>query len=301
MKRALFIIFFLLLSGFATGFPVTFTLYDQNGDTLGNIFVSLDYSYESEDAERITVITSEEGKFTSDFSPGIYFLAFTGDDASTPGKDNYMQTTMALEYEMEKEITMLPVATINGIVKDKLENVIRGAELEYGCNSYYDNKFPSETSKFGTFIIDNAPIGQCTIHASKRDLVGNVNIELTQGELEEVVIVLDQPVKEEQGLSVSWLILIVVLICVAALHFIFRSKKKKEDFDPFETILKTLSANEKKVMTYLKDNDKKSTQAQLKTELMIPHTTLFRVLDRLEKKNLISVKKFGKVKKVEMK
>lgn len=65
-------------------------------------------------------------------------------------------------------------------------------------------------------------------------------------------------------------------------------------------ILKTLGENECKIINLLCESGGHSTQAKIKNTLFIPKTTLARLFKSLEKKNIVEIKKSGRLKRVEL-
>ncbi|MFC1690999.1 hypothetical protein ACFL0W_02350 [Nanoarchaeota archaeon] len=83
------------------------------------------------------------------------------------------------------------------------------------------------------------------------------------------------------------------------------SKKAKEHHEKglnprARDIMKTLSERENKVIEHLLANNNKSTQATLRNHTGIPKTSLARIFQNLEQKNVLKVESVGKLKKVEL-
>ncbi|PIN86082.1 hypothetical protein COV19_06305 [Candidatus Woesearchaeota archaeon CG10_big_fil_rev_8_21_14_0_10_44_13] len=78
-------------------------------------------------------------------------------------------------------------------------------------------------------------------------------------------------------------------------------KEAKDELNPrARDVMKTLNDKEQKIVNVLLQNGNKSTQATIRNETGIPKTTLARVFQSLESKNVVKVETIGKLKKVEL-
>ncbi|MFO8015622.1 MAG: hypothetical protein R6U32_00810 [Candidatus Woesearchaeota archaeon] len=76
---------------------------------------------------------------------------------------------------------------------------------------------------------------------------------------------------------------------------------KQEELNPrARDIIKTLNAREKEVVDFLLAHNMKSTQAAIRNDTGIPKTSLARIFQSLESKNVIKVETIGKLKKIEI-
>ena len=64
--------------------------------------------------------------------------------------------------------------------------------------------------------------------------------------------------------------------------------------------MKTLKDRERKVVEFLLENENKSTQSKIRYETTIPKTSLIRIFESLENKNIIKIERVGKLKKIEL-
>ena len=71
-----------------------------------------------------------------------------------------------------------------------------------------------------------------------------------------------------------------------------KPKSRKTD------IMKTLNPREKNVVNFLLENKNHSSQNNIKNNLGIPKTTLIRLFQALEAKNIVSIERIGKMKKI---
>lgn len=79
-------------------------------------------------------------------------------------------------------------------------------------------------------------------------------------------------------------------------------EKAKDSQNPkrSDDILKTLNENERSFVKYLLQNKNKSMQSNMRHALGIPRTTLSRIVESLERKDIIKVERFGKAVKIEL-
>ena len=106
---------------------------------------------------------------------------------------------------------------------------------------------------------------------------------------------------ESKSFPVEYLVLIAVSVSILiASFFLFRRRK----YNP-ENIFKVnprLNQEEKDVIHFLVDNDGKAFEAEIRQKFSdIPRTSLWRLIKRLEKMGLVSIKKIGLENRVELK
>ncbi len=78
-------------------------------------------------------------------------------------------------------------------------------------------------------------------------------------------------------------------------------KTEEEELNPrARDVLKTLNEKETAIVNVLLASENKGTQAAIRNETGIPKTTLARLFQGLEAKNIIKVQKVGKLKKIEL-
>jgi len=63
-------------------------------------------------------------------------------------------------------------------------------------------------------------------------------------------------------------------------------------------VISTLPEREAAVVNHLLDNKGRDTQSRIRKKLLIPKTSLFRIIASLEKKNVVNAVKDGKAVKV---
>jgi uncharacterized membrane protein len=106
---------------------------------------------------------------------------------------------------------------------------------------------------------------------------------------------------ESKSFPVEYLVLIAVSVTILiTTFFLFRRRK----YNP-ENIFKVnprLNQEEKDVIQFLVDNDGKAFEAEIRQKFSdIPRTSLWRLIKRLEKMGLVSIKKIGLENRVELK
>ncbi|MDO8627508.1 MAG: hypothetical protein Q7K42_03520 [Candidatus Diapherotrites archaeon] len=247
------------------------------------------------------------------------------DSPDTNGKDYYLKTTVS-KTNSEQELLLFPASSIKGSVKDKFDNVVSNADLDFDCQELIEFDFPTKTNNFGAFSIDAFPLGECKISATFGEGIGFQKVSLAQGELKEVEIKLDKSIlpakKEDDFLQLAGLGAIL-LVLIAGIFFFFSQKKTtkpeniKITLKKTETVLEkteaktestltkraqevlpTLNEKEQEIVKFLFANNHSVMQAKIIFGIGIPKTTLSRILYNLEQKNLITIEKLGKTKKI---
>jgi hypothetical protein len=125
-------------------------------------------------------------------------------------------------YDNETEILLFPVASLRGIVKDSLDNIVSYADLKFACKPLPKINHPSSADRFGTFSTIT-PTGKCKVYASYEDALGFEEITLGQGELRDIEIKLDKtiisiPAEKYTG----WIVGVIagIIIFAAAAYFV---------------------------------------------------------------------------------
>lgn len=258
-------------------------------------------------------------------------ITIAGENISTLGKDYYRKTIVG-----EDIIYLFQTGTIRGIVKDKLDNIVSYADLKFECSNNIGCVFPSKTDKFGSFNVDFAPVGKCKISAYYNNAIGFNEVQIEPGKIVDIEIKLDRSIlSADAGYDWVKILLFTVLILILAVFVVvlirrYKSKKaglskevyrkqikkeklkkraveevRKEKIEGVagkraEDIMKTLNENEKNVVNFLIENKNKAAQSSIRHALGIPRTTLSRIVESLERKNIIKVERLGKAVKIEL-
>ena len=254
----------------------------------------------------------EEDLLNFTLAPGEYTLVLKADDPFTPGKDYYKQQPITVEQSLIQGISLFPVGTLRGMVKDTFGNVVGNASLRFECTTDIGAGFPERTNAFGFFMVDHLPIGSCKVFAGFAQGVGLSEVNINQGELLDTEIVLDTTILTPSTTSKGGLLLVLLVLGAAGVVWWLRKrprhkphpslpqKTEKELRKRATDILKTLNKREKEVVQFLLDNKHKANQAALRHHTGIPRTSLSRIFTSLEAKNIIQVKRVGKVVKVSL-
>jgi len=245
--------------------------------------------------------------------PSQYTITFTIDIIHTQGYDYFFESDFNIIEDSKKDVYLLPIGSVIGTVYDNQGNVIRNAKVNFKSNKGYCNAEKTSTDNFGLFNV-NLPVGSCKISAMYGNYVGYTTVEIEHGKLAETEI------KLNKNISSSNLIFYVVtffIVFILAAYFINSGKLKRENLKNKEIkkedskrniaeesrikdIINTLNDKESLVVNFLLEHENKSTQSKLKYEVNIPKTTLSRLLEKLEAKDIIKIERIGKAKKIEL-
>jgi hypothetical protein len=111
---------------------------------------------------------------------GNYNFKVLVNDQNTEGYDYYGEDYLQVESSLIKIIYLYPVGSLNGFVKDKLDNVISEAELKFECNKAIKIDYPKKADHFGSFSLDYVPIGECKVYGSFENNMGVEEIEINK-------------------------------------------------------------------------------------------------------------------------
>jgi uncharacterized membrane protein len=105
---------------------------------------------------------------------------------------------------------------------------------------------------------------------------------------------------ESERFPVEYLVVMAASVSILLIFFLFRRRKYNT-----ENIFKVnprLNQEEKDVIQFLADNDGEAFEAEIRQKFSdIPRTSLWRLIKRLEKMGLVSIKKIGLENRVELK
>jgi len=307
-------------------YSVEFELYDYNTKTpIKEIHATVELEKEGEKFKTIKYI-NEQGVLKLQLEAGQYSITLKVDELSTAGKDYYIIEEKSVNSDVSGQLFLFPVASVHGAVYDKKQQAVPGASIKFSCSGSYGELAEFNSDNYGSFSNDWLPIGVCRIYAMSGASTGFAEINAEQGQLYDVSVNLDQKVKS--GNLGYTLVFIVGIVAVIYYVFYFRkgnvkvkepgktdgsregdlrvlsAKKFKMAADGLtrrqKDVLKTLGEKERDIIKFLVQSGNKSTQAYIKNELGIPKTSLSRLLDNLSNKNVISIEKVGKMKKVKL-
>ncbi len=294
MKKAILLLMVLLIAASVQAVELSFK-DSETGTTIVDKIISINI-----DDKELTKQIGSDGTINLNIEEGQKG-EFTVDTLETTGKDYYG----SIVYDGEEEILLFPIASVRGIVKDSLDNIVGFADLKFACKPLPKIKHPSNADKFGTFSTIT-PTGKCKIYASYESALGFEEIILEQGELRDVEIKLDKtivsvPTKTYAGTGI--LVIAIIGVAIVIVYLVTR-KKTKPKIENKETkskdVLPTLNKKEKEIVNFLEMNKGKALQAQIRHHTSIPRTSLARIIKALEDKNILQVRKEGKAVKIRL-
>lgn len=258
---------------------------------------------------RVSIINENNEKFDTmkyveDFlelriPPGMYHFDIFVDDISTEGKDYIYSSDFRFSASRAERIFLIPAGSLRGTVYRK-DTAIPGADVIIYCSTTPKH---ITTDFSGSFSQDWLTAGSCRVSASSDDLRGEVSAVIRKGELVDSIIMIDEPLSYKKKNSYLLFIPIALFVAFLFLFFLFKTLSKAKNTSQSENprqedILKTLNDRERNIVNFLLTNNNKSTQATIKNELGIPKTTLIRIFNSLQAKNIIHIEKVGKMKKI---
>lgn len=245
-----------------------------------------------------------------------YHLIAVLDTFSTPAPDFYGQLDFIAQKEREADLIIFPIGYLQGSIMDNEGNLIPEAQLQFDCLSPLKADYPEKSDKTGFFVVPNIPAGKCTVFVSFSSSAVSQEFFIEQGQASNLELVLEKNIATTR----LWLVFLlffsgVSVVAAFVLWYLLRKNQprtpetaeikvsepvEKEPEVPqlaksTEAIIKTLSEKEKKVVYFLLENQNEASQAKVRRFTKIPRTSLSRVLQSLEQKKIIEIKKEGKV------
>lgn len=301
------------IGGVDNKFQVDFTLHsysDQKSITDIHVFTEIS-NIGTKEAIKTLNYVGNNGVLSLALKEGDYKIVLKIDDINSLGKDFFYSVEKHISKNSDETIFLFPVGSVRGTIYDSKNNLIRNAEVKAICSSNYDVDYQVSSDEFGSYTFEYLPIGQCKILAKFNSNIGSKNVEILQGNLQELDIKFTN--RLSQSFSSIFILLILFLI-LSAIFFAYsiknkKGKSKKNDGvikpeiiknNRTNDILKTLNEKERKVVELLLQNNNSSTQAKIRYGTLIPKTSLIRVFHSLESKKIIIVESVGKLKKIKL-
>ena len=256
---------------------------------------------------------------------GTYHINILVNNPQTETYDYYGEASFSVGDSLVKVLYLYPIGSINGFVKDKLNNTIAGAGLKFECNNIFPVEFPSKTDKYGSFSIDAVPVGKCSVRSSHAGSIGVKEIEVEKGRKGDVEIQLDHILialpssKSNDYLAVLFvfILLIVVGLIIYWKKLMKKGRKEREAKEEVKwkekvkeennklgqrgkDILKTLRENEKKIIEFLLEHKHPAHLSKIHYKTGISKGSVFRNLRSLEHKKLIETFNEGRVRKAKL-
>ncbi len=289
--------------------------------------------YSSASGESRTSVTllpnSSEVRTTLDAGEWRVFAEI--DDLRTPGSDYAGMLTLSVSNSTSADLLLEQTGSVTGFVYDEHNRSVAGTRLHLQCvSSFYDpavfGNF-SASDEFGAFSSRFVPAETpCTLLASFNGKLGSADVRLARGELKSLRIVLtrEKAVSDNPWTSAALIAALVIgLLAITAYLLFFKPKPKHHQpaarhqqqkagaktaleatgilrTKKMQDVTNTLPEGERRVVEFLLENDGRSRQSKIFYALLIPKTTLSRLLYSLENKNIVKTQKFGKIKQVEL-
>ena len=303
---------------------ITLSLNDATtNQPIENVLAEITIKSVDKNEERTISSFLDTSFFSLKLEEGTYEFTVLLDDLDTSGKDYYAFHPITLTENEQADIALLPVGSVRGRVLDNLDNLVRNAALKIECSKEYGEKAPTTSDKYGSFTSLYLPVGECEFIATFGSAVGSMKVEIQQGQSEDITIKLDKSAIGQETnyflgilfvllfFGIVFLVVRIVFKRYKALHekmgreMLSLQKHKKEEpkkgpSKRQEDILSTLSDREKKIVNHLLSHKNESSQSKIRHGTGIPKTSLTRIFQSLERKKVISIQKFGKLKKVKL-
>ncbi|MFH1071804.1 MAG: hypothetical protein V1743_00045 [Nanoarchaeota archaeon] len=269
----------------------------------------------------------QSGSISISLGKGDYDIVIKIDLLNTSGSDYYFEKEFSVRNKTVETIYLLPVGSLRGrVLQDNI--LVPGAKMFLECSGFYGEVKIAHTDEFGSFSASYLPTGVCTIHASNANMVGSQTVNIRKGEIADADVLLESPLSSSKKLFLFIILGIAVLVLFVYVLAVFFFKKRKakgtgqaeqkgsgQELKPgqerkaadgvsvfnnrLSDIYQTLGGKEKQIIDSLFKNDELG-QAKIIYSLGIPKTSLVRILQKLETKNIIAVERFGKAKKIRL-
>jgi len=293
---------------------VILTLVDAlSKEPIGNMFVEV-----SLNDEKTQHYLNEDETLKLSLAEDDYTLKLLVNNQATEGYDYYGEDYLQVKNNFIKVIYLYPVGSLNGFVKDKLDNVISEAELKFECNRAIQIDYPKKADHFGSFSLDYLPIGNCKVYGSFDNKLGIIETEIKMGDNTYLEIKLDQVLVLPKKTNYFPLVILSILIVLTLVLFFFKKKttknrnkeqkhQTKENSEAKQNLgrrgkdlYKTLRINEKKIVDFLTHHSGSIYLSKIHYKTGISKGSLFRNLESLERKNIVETVREGKIRKVKL-
>lgn len=282
-------------------------------------------------------VSDSDGRTTVYLDKGVWQVSAGIDDPATQGKDWASYAQLNIQGYSNGSLPFIEVGSVYGEVVDENGVPVKQADLRVEC---VKSPFPvpelnglgSLNASQGSILIQAVPTGLCRISAQSGSATGFSEIELSRGELRHVRIKLGGNSMIAIAAAVGVLALLIIITVLLAPKAVARlravnlaeQKAQKEARKPkprekesarvpesapapillktkrVMDVLNTLQPREREVVNLLLKHDGKLKQNRIRRELLIPKTSLTRMLSGLEARNIIELKEFGNTKFVSL-
>ncbi|MFH1106966.1 MAG: hypothetical protein V1787_03650 [Candidatus Micrarchaeota archaeon] len=280
-----------------------------------------------EDRKKSVSLASNESIVRASLDSGVWLLHAEIDDPATPGSDHAGFLRLNVTNQTSADLLLEPVGSVQGFVVDASNRTVSGARLQLQCaSSFFDpsslNDFP-ESDEFGAFSLRFVPAGSCKVLASSAGMVGSLDVALEGGELKNVLIPLSssKSVQENPDGMLPYVLSAAVLLVILAFYFFWRRPRRSipskahavrtnvqspprhraaRRTAKMDAIMRTLPEGERRIVEFLLENGGRGRLSKVFYALLIPKTTLSRLVFSLENKNIVKTQKFGKIRQLEL-
>jgi uncharacterized membrane protein len=275
-------------------------------EVIGNIHTIIDITDLSTGEGTTTLqYVGDDGVLSLQLEPSEYEIDLRIDVLETEGKDYYASIDQTVDSTINRTLSLFAVGSIIGTVYDERGNVVPDARVRFSCTGNYGITADQVTDDFGAFSSFWLPTGACRVSALSGRKVGYEDISINKGDLLSVDIHLTKG-RASVGGMIPVLVGVLIVVILIVVFTLMRSRRRyqpppaKPVLSPrSRDIVKTLKDKERKVVEFLLDNPQ-STQARIRHAVGMPKTSVARILMSLELKNIVKVKRVGKLKKVEL-
>lgn len=309
----------LLLCPFASAveYDTRFILEDFAEETpIRDVYVNATVQGEVNQTAEFTV--GDDNQIELLLPEGSYLLTLKVDDQETLGKDYFIRQNIVVSSDETLTLNLFKTGSIRGEVVYENDESVANATVDVRCTTEGGETTTITTTASGNFWFDWLPVGLCEITAVKGYYQETIDANIEHGTISKETIVLQDPVdintsvqipqtqpEDDSRLKAIFFTIPIIVILLAILIFASFNQWRQTNKMTEQTInqrqhdiLQTLKPQERQVVEFLIEEKGRSSQAMIKNETAIPKTTLSRLLETLEHKNIIQIKKVGKLKKV---
>lgn len=284
----------------------------STGEKLTNAHIRLTLDNGADTIDTLRFVGTD-GLLKLQLQPGVWSIILRLDLTLTEGQDYYSRFDADLRADRNATAFMQPVGSLRGEVYDSGDNLLPGATVKFDCSNDYGETSPLTTDEFGSFKADSLPAGSCKVSALLAGKAGSQTVQITQGGIANVKIVLGQSVASE-GLDYIWFLLLAVVAIAAVVHFILMPRrhsiqllpKLPEGASPIKPdshmidILSALDATERKIVESVMASGGKSEQNKMGRELGLPKSSLSRAVSGLEARDILKTEKLGRTRRLQL-
>ncbi len=298
--RQILLLLLLLATAMATPLTLEFRDYGTN-DLVADTSIALTITEQATGLSYdVIASTNAGGTAILEVPEGALLIDARVDIPETPGADYHSHTKVNPSLGSTL-IFLEPVGTVRGEVVDANGNGIPGVGIKIDCTTGSNT---GTTDEFGAFSA-TVPAGSCRVLAKIGSNTGVSDFNVIQGEVAITKISISDnvlnPIISHPLWWVAGLILIILVEGAAIAYLAYYRKKApveskaKPRVNELDSMMRTLSDREKRIVDHLFANEGKSNQARIHKELGIPKTSLIRALQSLERKKIIETQKDRKL------